>query len=418
MSPNVYFVGTRCTGCGASFPPDTDILLCPDCESLVDPVYDLERFRTELPGLELDRRPPSIWKWRELLPVSDFEKIVTLGEGGAPLIACPGLARTLGVRALYVLDDGSSMPTGSLKDRSIAVAATKAVEFGYHALSCDSTGNKGASTAAYAARAGLRSIVFCPWDTPLPKMAQALFYGARVVRVRGHFSEVNAMYRRLLRVDTQGKSPWYDCGTDNPFRYEGKKSYAYEIAEALDGVAPTRVFHPAAGCMSLVKMQKGFEEMLQLERIDRMPALYACQSEACAPIVKAWESGAATVEGVEKGATVASALAFADPGLLGNATLATLRATSGGAVSVGDDELLAAWKELGRSGIFCEPSAAISLAAAQRLAESGELDSDDVLVCNVTGSGFKDMETLLKNVVVPETIVESYDELRALVREL
>lgn len=418
MSPNHCFVGLRCTGCGARFAPDTDILLCPDCESLVDPVYDLERFRAELPRLAIDTRLPSIWRWKELLPILNFDNIVTLGEGGAPLIACPALARKLGVRALYVLDDGSSMPSGSLKDRSIAVAATKAVEFGYQALSCDSTGNKGASTAAYAARAGLRCVVFCPWDTPLPKMAQALFYGARVVRVRGHFSEVNAMYRRLLRADSTEKPAWYDCGTDNPFRYEGKKSYAYEIAEALQGVAPTRILHPAAGCMSLVKMQKGFEELLFLGRVDRMPRLVACQPAACAPIVKAWESGADTVTGVAKGPTVASALAFADPGPLGSATLATLRATNGGAVAVGDEELLEAWRELGRSGIFCEPSASISLAAAYRLAESGELDSDDVLVCNVTGSGFKDMETLLNNVVVPETIVESYEELRTIAKGL
>jgi len=418
MHANPYFVRLRCTGCHAAFTPDTDLLLCPHCESLVDPVYDLERFRGDLPALGIDARSPSIWKWKELLPVSDFEKIVTLGEGGAPLVPCERLAKKLGVRALYVLDDASSMPTGSLKDRSIAVAATKAVEFGYDALSCDSTGNKGASTAAYAARAGLRSIVFCPWDTPLPKMAQALFYGARVVRVRGHFSEVNAMYRRLLRAESTAKPRWYDCGTDNPFRYEGKKSYAYEIAEGLDGVAPTKIFHPAAGCMSLVKMQKGFEELLFLGRVDRVPALVACQAEACAPIVRAWESGAETVTGVAKGPTVASALAFADPGLLGDATLATLRATNGCAVAVSDEELLRSWRELGRSGIFCEPSAAISLAAAYRLRESAKLDSDDVVVCNVTGSGFKDMETLLNNVVVPETIIETYDELRALVKDL
>lgn len=418
MSANPYFLQLRCTGCAAPFGPDTDLFLCPDCGSLVDPVYDLERFRTDLPGLGIEARPSSIWKWKELLPVSDFAKIVTLGEGGAPLIPCDRLARKLGVRALHILDDASSMPTGSLKDRSIAVAATKAVEFGYDALSCDSTGNKGASIAAYAARAGLRSVVFCPWDTPLPKMAQALFYGARVVRVRGHFSEVNAMYRRLLHADSGMKPRWYDCGTDNPFRYEGKKSYAYEIAEALQMVAPTRIFHPAAGCMSLVKMQKGFEELRFLGKIDRMPALVACQSEACAPIVKAWESGAETVTGVAKGPTVASALAFADPGFLGNATLTTLRATNGSAVAVSDEKLLEAWHELGRSGIFCEPSAAISLAAAYRMAEAGTLGSDDVLVCNVTGSGFKDMETLLRHVVVPETVVESYDELRALAKEL
>ena len=264
--------------------------------------------------------------------------------------------------------------------------------------------------AAYAARAGLRSVVFCPWDTPLPKMAQALFHGARVVRVRGHYSEVNAMYRRLIR---SGLVRWYDCGTDNPFRYEGKKTYAYEIAEALSGRAPTKIFHPAAGCMSLVKMRKGFEELRFLGLVDAVPALVACQAEACAPIVRAWESSAETVAGVEKGSTVASAIAVANPGLLGNATLEALRATKGSAVAVSDEELLEVWRELGRVGIFTEPSAAISVAGALALAKSKKLTPDDVVVAIVTGTGFKDIETLMKHVVVPEDSVQSYEELEA-----
>lgn len=408
MPPNPYFVCLRCTRCGSSFGPESDLLLCPDCENLIEPLFDLAGLERDLGELGWDRRTPTIWKWRELLPVSDFSKIVSLGEGGSPLLACEGLARAAGVAAFYVLDDGSAMPTGSLKDRSIAVSATKAVELGYEVLSCDSTGNKGASMAAYAARAGLRSVVFCPWDTPLPKMAQALFHGARVVRVRGHYSEINAMYRRLIR---SGRVRWYDCGTDNPFRYEGKKTYAYEIAEALSGRAPTHIFHPAAGCMSLVKMRKGFEELRFLGLVDAVPALVACQAEACAPIVRAWESSAETVAGVEKGTTVASAIAVSNPGLLGNATLEALRATKGSAVAVSDENLLEVWRELGRIGIFTEPSAAISVAGALALAESRKLAPDDVVVAVVTGTGFKDIETLMKHVVVPEDGVSSYEEL-------
>ena len=400
----------RCTGCRSSFGPESDLLLCPDCDNLLNPVYDLAGLKRDLGQLSWDRRAATIWKWRELLPVLDFSNIVSLGEGGSPLLPCETLAREAGVAAFYVLDDGSAMPTGSLKDRSIAVSATKAVELGYDILSCDSTGNKGASMAAYAARAGLRSVVFCPWDTPLPKMAQALFHGARVVRVRGHYSEVNAMYRRLIR---SGLVRWYDCGTDNPFRYEGKKTYAYEIAEALSGRAPTKIFHPAAGCMSLVKMRKGFEELRFLGLVDAVPALVACQAEACAPIVRAWESSAETVAGVEKGSTVASAIAVANPGLLGNATLEALRATKGSAVAVSDEELLEVWRELGRVGIFTEPSAAISVAGALALAKSKKLTPDDVVVAIVTGTGFKDIETLMKHVVVPEDSVQSYEELEA-----
>ncbi len=410
-----YFVDLRCTGCDARFPPDTDLLLCPHCSSLVDPEYDLERLRSDLPRLRLESRLPTIWKWRELLPILDSTKIVSLGEGGSPLISCETLALKLGVGAVHILDDASALPTGSLKDRSIAVAATKAVEFGYEVLSCDSTGNKGASMAAYAARAGLRSVVFCPWDTPLPKMAQALFYGADVIPVRGHYSQINAMYRRLIK---SGKFRWYDCGTDNPYRYEGKKTYAYEIAANLGWKAPSMILHPAAGCMSIVKMWKGFQELQSLGLVDEAPALTACQAETCAPIVQAWRSGASTVGGVEKGSTVASAIAVASPGLLGNATLEAIRASKGRAVAVSDDRLLESWRELGRLGIFCEPSAAISVASAVQLAESGKLASDDVLVCVVTGSGFKDSDTLLKNVEVPKDVAESYEDLEEKARRI
>lgn len=408
MGENEYFVRLECTGCGEIFPPEADLLLCPHCTSLVDPVYDLERLHSDLDGLQMDRRYPSIWKWKELLPVLDFTKIVTLGEGGSPLLKCDEMARRLDVGEVYVLNDASATPTGSLKDRSIAVAATKALELGYEVLSCDSTGNKGASIAAYAARAGMSSVVFCPWDTPLPKMAQALFYGARVIRVRGHYSQVNAMYRRLIQ---SGRFRWYDCGTDNPFRYEGKKTYAYEIASAFGGKAPSMILHPAAGCMSIVKMLKGFKELRFLGLIDAIPALAACQAEACAPLVRAWQSGAPTVSPVTKGATVASALAVSDPGLLGKPTLQAIRESDGVAVAVSDDRLLETWRELGRLGIFCEPSAAMSVAGAFALAESGKLSADDVLVCIVTGSGFKDFDTLLKSVEIPSEIAETYEDL-------
>jgi threonine synthase len=407
---DIYFAGLKCTRCPERFPVTADLLRCPSCSSLLDPFYDLYRLRDDLPRLRLAERLPTIWKWRELLPVLDLSKIVTLGEGGSPFVDCPLLASRMGVRRVFVLNDGSSMPSGSLKDRSVAVAATKAVEFGYPVLSCDSTGNKAASVAAYAARAGIASVVFVPAETPLPKLAQALFYGAKVIRVRGHFSEVNALYRRLL---ARGEFQWYDCGTDNPYRYEGKKTYAYDIAAALADSFPTKILHPAAGCMSIVKMWKGFEEMRHLGLAPGSPSLVACQPEACAPIVKAWKAGEKSVSAVAKGKTVASALAFADPGDLGDATLDALRRSNGFAVAVPDDELLAAWKDLGRLGIFSEPSGAIGLAAALAFSREGMLDRDDVLVLNVTGTGFKDLDSVLANVEVPARIVESYEELEA-----
>jgi threonine synthase len=152
--------------------------------------------------------------------------------------------------------------------------------------------------------------------------------------------------------------------------------------------------------------------------VDDLPALVACQAENCAPIVRAWESGASEVGKVEKGPTIASAIAVAQPGLLGNATLEAIRASKGRAVAVSDERLLASWRELGRQGVFCEPSAAISVAAAMELAESGKFSPNDVLVCVVTGSGFKDFDTLLNHVEIPAEVVESYEDLEEMAKRI
>lgn len=402
---NKYFLGTKCVKCGKTFGADEDLLLCPECNNLLDPQYDYEQLKKDWPEFNVKLRPDNIWRFKELLPVCDYGKIVTLGEGGAPFLDCPEIAKELGVARFYVLND-ATQPTGSLKDRSIAVTATKAREFGYDILSCDSTGNKAASTAGYAARAGLKSIVFCPKDTPAPKLEQALFFGATLVRVAGHYSIVNSLYREMV---ASRKYRWYDCGTDNPYRYEGKKTYAYEIILNLDYQCPDYVFQPAAGGMSVVKAWKGFNEFKEMGLVDFLPKMVACQAENCAPIVAAYEKELDFVPGVEKGTTVASAIAVANPGLLGNETLRSIQESGGCGVAINDDDLIMAWKRLGRAGIFCEPSSAVSVAAAYKMSKEGKLSSDSVMVAVVTGSGFKDAATLSKNIHVPEEVVEGHD---------
>lgn len=400
-----YFTGFTCVKCAAAYPADRDLLLCPKCENLLEADYDYARLARELDRDALWRRPHDVWRWRELLPVLDPAKIVTLGEGGTPLLRADRLARACGVRELWLKSDATANPTGSLKDRSITVSATKAVEFGYGVLACDSTGNKASSTAAYAARAGLRSVVFCPHDTPVPKMAQAVFFGARLIRVRGHYSEINAMYRRLI---ASGQVRWYDCGTDNPFRYEGKKTYAYEIAQALGWRAPDRILHPAAGGMSLAKTWKGFNELERLGWVDRVPKMTLVQGAGCAPMVRAWETGAPTIVPVERQPTIASALAAADPGLLGARALEAVRASGGAAAAVTDDEIRAAMRDLAGEGLFIEPSGAVTLAALRRLVAAGHVDPGESVVCVLTGSGFKDFDRIVEMVEIPDRVVTGY----------
>jgi threonine synthase len=405
----MYFTGFDCLGCRAAYPPDQDLLLCPECHQLLEARYDLARFGRQVDRDALARRPSGVWRFTELLPVLDPSRIVTLGEGGTPFLRSAGLARACGVRELWLKSDAAN-PTGSLKDRSITVSATKAVEFGYGVLACDSTGNKASSTAAYAARAGLGSVVFCPKDTPIPKMAQAVFFGARLIRVDGHYSQINAMYRRLI---ASGRVKWYDCGTDNPFRYEGKKTYAYEIAQDLGWRVPDRVLHPAAGGMSLVKTWKGFNELRALGWVDRLPKMTVVQAARCAPIVDAWKRGLPRVAAIDKQSTVASALAAADPGLLGDRALEAVRASGGAGIAVDEAEILDAVRRLGREGLMIEPSGAVTVAAVLRGVADGSIDRDESVVCVLTGSGFKDFNRILDLVEIPSQVVSGFEAMLA-----
>jgi threonine synthase len=405
----MYFTGFDCLGCRAAYPPDQDLLLCPACHELLEARYDLARFGREMDRDSIARRPAGVWRWTELLPVLDPARIVTLGEGGTPFLRSERLARACGVRELWLKSDAAN-PTGSLKDRSITVSATKAVEFGYGVLACDSTGNKASSTAAYAARAGLQSVVFCPKDTPRPKMAQAVFFGARLIRVDGHYSQINAMYRRLI---ASGRVKWYDCGTDNPFRYEGKKTYAYEIAQDLGWRAPDRVLHPAAGGMSLVKTWKGFNELRTLGWVDRLPKMTVVQAARCAPIVESWRQGLPRVAAVEKQPTAASALAAADPGLLGDRALHTVRASDGAGIAVDEPEILDAVRLLGQDGLMIEPSGAVTVAAVRRGVREGTIDPGESVVCVLTGSGFKDFDRILDLVEIPSRVIAGYEAMAA-----
>lgn len=406
----MYFTGLRCLGCGVHHAPDSDVLLCPNCQNLLEATYDYDGIKSRVDRNEIAASRQGVWRWRALLPVLDDNAIVTLGEGDTPMLRCDRLAKAVGVRELWLMSDAAN-PTGSLKDRSVTVAATKAVEFGYRILSCDSTGNKASSVAAYAARAGLDSVVFCPEITPAPKTTQAVFLGAKLMRVRGHYAEVNAMYRRLIG---SGKVKWYDCGTDNPFRYEGKKTYAYEIAQHLGWRMPDRVLFPAAGGMALAKTWKGFQELEKLGWAQgKLPRMTAVQAANCAPIVQAFDARAERVAGIEKGPTIATAIAGANPGLLGDRTLQALYESEGSGVGVTDDEIFDAVATLGREGFFIEPSGAVTLAGLRRQVADGVIQADERVVCVLTGSGFKDFDLLASRVKVPQVVIGSYEEMLA-----
>jgi threonine synthase len=315
---------------------------------------------------------------------------VSLGEGNTPLIHAARLCEKIGIQNLYLKND-TVLPTGSLKDRSNSVGLSVAKELGFTTATVMSTGNAAASVAAYSAAAGIKSVVMVPAGTAPSKIIQARAYGATVVVIDGNFDyEVAKLY--TAAVEEFG---WYDCLSSNPYRDEGKKSYAYEMADQLDGRVPDWVIHPTAGGTGIYAMWKGYQEFLSLGWIERVPKLVAAQSEAAAPIVAAFKKGLADIEPIVARATVAESIQVGNPVSLGWRALAALRESGGTAAAVSDGEILEAQALIGRlAGIFAEPAAAVSVAVAKKLRDSGVIVADEVVVCNLTGHGLKQPDAL------------------------
>jgi len=334
-------------------------------------------------------RDLSIWRWFDFFPVQNRCAIVSLGEGSTPLLPAPRLGDSIGIANLYLKND-TVLPTGSLKDRSNSVGVSVGKELGFATASVISTGNAAASVAAYAAAAGMRSVVMVPKGTASSKIIQAHAYGAAVIVVDGRFDyEVAELYKKAV-----AEFGWYDCLSSNPYRV-GKKSYAYELVDQLDGAVPDWVIHPTAGGTGILCMWQGFQDFLKLGWINRLPKLAAAQSEKAAPFVAALQKGSASIEAVEARETVAESIQVGNPAALGNRALAALRDSRGTAVGSSDGEILEAQALTGRfAGIFAEPAAATSVAAAKKMRESGTIGRDDVVVCNLTGHGLKQPEAV------------------------
>jgi len=330
-------------------------------------------------------RDRTLWRWFDFFPIENRTSIVSLGEGCTPLIHATRLGDRLGLSQLYLKND-TVLPTGSLKDRSNSVGISKARELGFTTAAVMSTGNAAASVAAYSAAAGLQSVVMVPLSTAPSKIIQARAYGACVVVIEGNFDrDVAELYESAMQ-----EFGWYDCLSSNPYRDEGKKSYAYEIVDQLNEGVPDWVLHPTAGGTGIYAMWKGFQELLSLGWTHRLPKLVAAQSEAAAPIALAFHQGLADVKPVAARPTVAESIQVGNPVSLGWRALAALRESHGTAVALTDEEILEAQFLTGSlAGVFAEPAAATSVAAARKLRAAGTINADDVVVCNLTGHGLK-----------------------------
>ena len=381
----MYVRRLECTACGERRDARELQSVCKNCGKPLFVRYDLKRAGRALSREAVRDREPTLWRYREVLPVTDEENIVTLGEGFTPLVPARRLGARLGIRELYIKDE-SHNPTLSFKARGMAVAVSMAKELGARSLAAPSAGNAASALAAYGARAAIPVFLFMPADTPRANIIECEVAGASVTLVDGLITDCAAEIER--KKEAQG---WFDIATlREPYRVEGKKTLGYEIAEQLGWTMPSVIICPTGGGTSLIGMWKGFDEMEALGWIDdKRPRMVVVQAETCAPIVRAFEAGERFAPEFPNARTCASGLRV--PRAIGDyLVLDAVRASRGTAVAVSDQELLDGARELSSTeGVFASPEGGACVPALRRLIQSGDVNPDDRVVLLNTASGVK-----------------------------
>jgi len=347
--------------------------------------YDLEAAGRAVSASDLAGRAPTMWRYREMLPVRDPAYELTLGEGWSPLVHARRLGAELGFEGLYIKDE-SLNPTGSFKARGLGMAISRAYELDARAVSIPSAGNAAGAMSAYAALAGMEAHVYMPVDVPLPFVAECRALGAKVTLVEGLITDCG----KRAAEEGRGRG-WYDMSTlKEPYRLEGKKTMGYELAEQFDWTLPDVVIYPTGGGTGLIGMWKAFAEMEQLGWIGpKRPRMVTVQSEGCAPMVKAFHDGAEFAEPWQGATTLADGLRV--PSAVGDfLIMRALRETGGTAIAVPDEEMMTATRQMGQmQGMFTCPEGGAPLAAFQRLRQQGWIGEDETVVLFNTGSGLK-----------------------------
>jgi len=410
-----HLTGWRCSLCGTEYAPEEVTYTCPACgdAGILDALYDYVAIAREItPGAIRTQGGADHWRYRPLLPLPDGAPLPPLQVGWTPLYPAPRLAREVGVRALWVKDDGRN-PTGSLKDRASALVLAIAAGRGEAIVTTASTGNAAAALAGLAASTGQRAVIFVPAAAPPAKIAQLMAYEARVLLVRGNY---DAAYD--LCLEAARAFGWYCRNTAyNPYTAEGKKTVAFEVAEQLGWRAPEWIVVPVGDGNIITGVHRGLQDLMALGWIDRMPRLLAVQAEGSAAVCRAWAAGRDRVEPV-RAHTVADSIA-ADLPRDGVRALRAVRQTDGACVAVSDDEILAAIPAIARgSGVFAEPAAAAGYAGLRRAVVEGIVDPSAEVVLLVTGNGLKDIASVRRSVSEPASIEPRLAAVEEAVRDL
>ena len=390
--------GYRCTICGREFPFGPELMTCPDCgeKGILDILYDYDEVGRALTRESLAAcRDNSMWRYRALLPVGDGVDVSRfLRIGWSPLYRSLSLGRELGLRALYVKDDGIN-PTASLKDRASGVAVAKAIELGYDTIACSSTGNAASSCAGSAARAGLKAVIFVPERAPEGKVAQLMIFGATVVSVHGDYRATFELSRAA--IDKYG---WYNRNAGiNPVMAEGKKTVALEIAEQLGWQVTDWVACSVGDGCTIGGVYNGFYDLHRLGLIERIPKILGVQSTGCCPFVDAARENRPLRPVPEN--TLADSIAVGVPRNPVKA-LRAVRESHGAWIAVPDESILAAMRTLGRhEGVFGEPAGVTATAGVIEAVSEGLIRSDESVTVISTGSGLKDVHNALRGAAPP-----------------
>jgi len=383
------FAGLECSRTGERVGGERLVNLSPAGAPLLA-VYDVGRAAATMRRDAMAGRPPTMWRYHEMLPAPAPDRIVSLGEGMTPLLPVPRLGQRLGLTRLAIKDEGGN-PTGSFKARGLSAAVTMARLLGAESLAMPSAGNAGGALAAYAARAGLAAHIFIPADAPLSNRAEALLAGAEVTLVRGFLDDCGVVAGQRAR-----QAGWFDVSTfKEPYRVEGKKTMAYELVEQMGGEVPDVIVYPTGGGTGLVGMWRAFGEMQALGWIgERRPRLISVQAEGCAPLVRAFAAGAAESLPWSQPTTRVGGLRA--PRVLADfLCLQAIRASGGTAIAVPDEAMFAAQREAGRAeGIGLCPEGGACVAALRLLVERGEVGRDERIVVFNTASAAKYVEML------------------------
>lgn len=354
-----YVRGLKCRECGRRYPKEA-LYVCEYCFGPLEVDYDYEKIKKNLTRKIIECRAKNIWRYRELLPI-DTEPTDGLNSGFTPLIRAKNLEKALGVKELYIKDDSVNHPTLSFKDRVVAVALSKAKEFGFDTVACASTGNLANSVASQAA-ANLKCYIFIPADLELSKVVATLIYNPILIAVEGNYDQVN---RLCSEIATKYRWAFVNINI-RPYYAEGSKTFGFEIAEQLGWKAPKHIIVPCAGGSLITKIWKGLKEFKTLGLIDELNTkIYAAQAQGCAPIVNAVKDNSEIIKPVKPN-TIAKSLAIGNPAD-GIYAVATVKESGGWAESVSDDEIVEAIKLLAETeGIFTETAGGVTLGVTKK----------------------------------------------------